>query len=122
MGAGADFLVLTKNQAMMMIKLAAVYGHSLDSRWRLAAELAPVVGPPSPGARCRACSSAPCRASWLPAEGHGCLWRHLRSRQAARYYFEHGQRPSPELERQFAREAVTQWQGTWPPTGVSASA
>jgi uncharacterized protein (DUF697 family) len=42
--AGADFLVLTKNQLMMMYRLAAIYDRDLDDRWRLYAELAPVVG------------------------------------------------------------------------------
>ena len=42
--AGADVVVLTKNQAMMLLKLAAVYGRSLDSKRRLLAEVAPVVG------------------------------------------------------------------------------
>jgi uncharacterized protein (DUF697 family) len=41
---GADFVVMTKNQAMMLVKLAAIYGRSVDSPVRLAAELAPVVG------------------------------------------------------------------------------
>ncbi len=42
--AGADFLVLTKNQLMMMYRLAAIYDRDLDDRWRVYAELAPVVG------------------------------------------------------------------------------
>ena len=41
---GADLIVMTKNQAMMLVKLAAVYGRPLDAPFRLAAELAPVVG------------------------------------------------------------------------------
>jgi uncharacterized protein (DUF697 family) len=42
--AGADFLVLTKNQLMMMYRLAAIYDRDLDNRWRVYRELAPVVG------------------------------------------------------------------------------
>lgn len=41
---GADFLVLTKNQLMMLYRLAAIYQRDLDDRWRLYAEMAPVVG------------------------------------------------------------------------------
>ncbi|HUY99967.1 MAG TPA: hypothetical protein VMU89_06435 [Thermomicrobiaceae bacterium] len=41
---GADFLVLTKNQLMMIYKLAAVYERDLDDRWRIYAEMLPVVG------------------------------------------------------------------------------
>lgn len=44
MAAGADFLVLTKNQLMMMYRLAAVYDRDLDNRWRVYSELMPVVG------------------------------------------------------------------------------
>jgi uncharacterized protein (DUF697 family) len=42
--AGADLVVMTKNQAMMLVKLAAIYGRSVDSPFRLGAELMPVVG------------------------------------------------------------------------------
>ncbi len=42
--AGADFLVLTKNQLMMMYRLAAIYDRDLDDRWQVYSELAPVVG------------------------------------------------------------------------------
>ncbi|HET9014320.1 MAG TPA: hypothetical protein VFN57_01905 [Thermomicrobiaceae bacterium] len=41
---GADFLVLTKNQLMMIYKLAAIYQRDLDDRWRIYAEMLPVVG------------------------------------------------------------------------------
>lgn len=44
MAAGADFLVLTKNQLMMMYRLAAIYDRELDNRWRVYSELMPVVG------------------------------------------------------------------------------
>lgn len=41
---GADFLVLTKNQLMMIYKLAAIHERDLDDRWRIYAEMLPVVG------------------------------------------------------------------------------
>jgi uncharacterized protein (DUF697 family) len=41
---GADLIVMTKNQAMMLVKIAAIYGWPLDRPFRLIAELAPVVG------------------------------------------------------------------------------
>jgi uncharacterized protein (DUF697 family) len=44
LAAGADFLVLTKNQLMMIYKLAAVYNRDLDDRWRIYAEMLPVIG------------------------------------------------------------------------------
>ncbi|MCL5959702.1 MAG: hypothetical protein M1358_10390 [Chloroflexi bacterium] len=44
MATGADLFVLTKNQVMMIFKLAAVYGRNFDSKPRIALEIAPVVG------------------------------------------------------------------------------
>lgn len=41
---GADFLVLTKNQLLMVFKLAGVYGWDIDNRWRVFAEMLPVIG------------------------------------------------------------------------------
>jgi len=41
---GADFLVLTKNQLMMIYKLAAVYQRNLDDQWSIYTEMIPVVG------------------------------------------------------------------------------
>jgi uncharacterized protein (DUF697 family) len=42
--AGADVIVLTKNQLLMVYKLAAVHGRDLDSRSSLLLEMAPVIG------------------------------------------------------------------------------
>lgn len=42
--AGADFLVLTKNQLLMLYKLAAIFGRDLDNRRRIYSEMLPVVG------------------------------------------------------------------------------
>lgn len=107
MGAGADLLVLTKNQAMMIIKVAAVYGHALDSRWRLAAELAPVVGA---AFAWRTVSrlligAMPSFVAALPKAVIAYGGTYIVG-QAARFYFEHGERPSPELQQSFAREAA----------------
>jgi uncharacterized protein (DUF697 family) len=42
--AGADFLVLTKNQLVLLYKLAAVHGRDLDSKVQIYGEMLPVVG------------------------------------------------------------------------------
>ena len=42
--AGADFIVLTKNQVMMLFKLAAVYGRDLSDRREILRDVLPVVG------------------------------------------------------------------------------
>ncbi len=41
---GADFFVLTKNQLMLIFKLAAIYDRDLDKRLRIYTEMIPVVG------------------------------------------------------------------------------
>lgn len=41
---GADMLVLTKNQIMLVLKIATIYGRNHDSKVRTLAEIAPVVG------------------------------------------------------------------------------
>lgn len=42
--AGADFLVLTKNQLMLLYKMAAIHGRDLGQPWRIYAEMLPIVG------------------------------------------------------------------------------
>lgn len=44
LSAGADMIVLTKNQLMMLFKLAAVHGQDIDNRMRVYREMVPVVG------------------------------------------------------------------------------
>ena len=41
---GADFLVLTKNQVLLMFKIAAIHGRDLHDQWGIIRELTPVVG------------------------------------------------------------------------------
>jgi uncharacterized protein (DUF697 family) len=42
--AGADMIVLTKNQAQMAIRLAAIYGRPIDDRGAVFQDIAPVIG------------------------------------------------------------------------------
>jgi uncharacterized protein (DUF697 family) len=42
--AGADFFVLTKNQVMMVFKVAAIHGADLRDQWQIIREMIPVVG------------------------------------------------------------------------------
>ncbi len=42
--AGADFLVLTKNQLLMLFKIAAIHGRDLHDQWGIMREMMPVVG------------------------------------------------------------------------------
>ncbi len=118
MGAGADFLVLTKNQLMMVLKLAAIHGRDLRRKWQLAAELAPVVGAALAWrtiARLLV-GSLPTPVAALPKAAIAYVGTVVVG-QAAGFYFEHGTRPPPELERRFAREAAADWQHAFSTTG-----
>ncbi|MDP9369395.1 MAG: hypothetical protein M3Q03_14160 [Chloroflexota bacterium] len=42
--AGADFLVLTKNQLLMLFKISAIHGRDLHDQWGIMREMLPVVG------------------------------------------------------------------------------
>jgi len=113
MGAGADFLILTKNQAMMVLKLAAVYGRPLHDKWRLAIEIAPVVGA---AFAWRTISrllvgSLPTPIAAVPKMAIAYAGTFVVGRMA-RYYFEYGERPSRQTVRQFADEAAADWQRT----------
>ncbi|HEY7037053.1 MAG TPA: hypothetical protein VH482_37355 [Thermomicrobiales bacterium] len=44
MAAGADMLVLTKNQVMMVFKIAAIHDRDVHDQWRILREITPVVG------------------------------------------------------------------------------
>ena len=44
LAAGADTIILTKNQLMMIYKLAAIYGRDTSNRLAIYREMAPVVG------------------------------------------------------------------------------
>lgn len=110
-GAGADLLVLTKNQAMMVLKLAAVYGRDLEQKWNLAAELAPVVGAAfawRTAARMLV-GVLPAPAAALPKTAIAFAGTFVVGK-AAKYYFEHGERPSARVQRRFAREAAEGWE------------
>lgn len=112
MGAGADLLVLTKNQAMMVLRLAAVYGRDLERRWQLAAEIAPVVG----GAfawRTLArllVGLLPAPLGLVPKTAVAFAGTVVVGK-IAKYYYEHGVGPSGDLTRRFAGEAVEEWRG-----------
>ena len=109
-GGMADILVLTKNQAMLVFKLAAIYGRNLDDKVGILREIAPVVGGAfvwRTAAR-TAVGLAPAPISALPKAGIGYLGTYVVG-QAARYYYEQGDRPPPELLKQFRADALRRY-------------
>lgn len=107
MAAGADFLVLTKNQLMLIYKLAAAHGRELDQPWRVYAEMLPVVGA---GFVWRTVARE--LASLIPFAG-GTIPKVLIAYagtavtgQAANYYYEFGARPTGEQMRRYYERAA----------------
>lgn len=106
-GGVADILVLTKNQAMLVFKLAALSGRDLDDRIGILREILPVVG----GAFVwrtvarTAVGLAPAPISVLPKASIAYLGTYIVG-ESARYYYERGHRPPPDVMRDFRSEAL----------------
>lgn len=106
LGGMADILVLTKNQAMLVFKLAAIHGRDIDDRIGILKEIMPVVGSAflwRTAAR-TAIGFAPAPIAALPKATVAFLGTYMVG-QAARYYYERGDAPPPEILRQFQAEA-----------------
>lgn len=106
LGGMADMLVLTKNQAMLVFKLAAIHGRNIDDRMGILKEIMPVVGSAflwRTAAR-TAVSLAPAPVSALPKAAIAYVGTYLVG-QTARYYYEQGDKPPPEVLRTFQNEA-----------------
>jgi uncharacterized protein (DUF697 family) len=99
-GTMADTLVLTKNQALLLLKLAGVYGRDLSDKTRLLAEIAPVVG----GAFAwrslarNLMGMLPGPAALVPKTAVAYIGTYTVG-QMARYYYDVGKRPSSALVR-----------------------
>jgi uncharacterized protein (DUF697 family) len=104
--AGADILMLTKNQALLILRLAAAYGLDIDLK-RRAPELMPIIGgafgwrtaarqlvglvPGGVGAAVK--GSIAFSGTWVTGK-------------AAQHYFRHGERPGREQVRRLYEEAA----------------
>jgi uncharacterized protein (DUF697 family) len=106
LGGMAEILVLTKNQAMLVFKLAAINGRDIDDRLGILKEILPVVGSAffwRTAAR-TAVSLAPATVAALPKASIAYMGTYLVG-QTARYYYERGDHPPPEVLRSFQAEA-----------------
>ncbi len=109
-GGLADLLVLTKNQAMLVFKLAGIYGRNIDDRMGIIREIAPVVG----GAFVwrtlarTAVGAFPPILSALPKAAIAFAGTYVVG-EAARYYYEHGERPPREAIRVFGQRALQRY-------------
>ncbi len=105
--AGADFLVLTKNQLMMLFKVAAVHGRDLHDQWGLMREMVPVVGA---GLFWRTvarelASFIPLAAGTIPKVAIAYAGT-LSAGRTADYYYRMGRKPSPDQMEGFYRQAA----------------
>ena len=105
--AGADFLVLTKNQLMMMFKIAAIHGRDLHDQRGLFQELIPVVGA---GFVWRtvargAASFIPLAAGTIPKVAIAYAGT-LSTGRAADFFYRTNRRPSRDQIQGYYRQAV----------------
>jgi uncharacterized protein (DUF697 family) len=100
-GDVADVLVLTKNQVLLLFKLAGLYGRNLEIGRQLLVEILPVVG----GAffwrtTARALVGLlPSMLALLPKTLVAYTGTYVVG-QMARYYYHHGSKPPPDVVRQ----------------------
>ncbi|CAA9580293.1 MAG: hypothetical protein AVDCRST_MAG18-3032 [uncultured Thermomicrobiales bacterium] len=107
MAIGADSLVLTKNQLMLIYKLAALHGRDLDQPWRIYSEMLPVVGA---GILWRTVAREmialiPFAAGTIPKVIIAYAGTAVAG-QAANFYYLQGKRPSSEQFKQFYARAA----------------
>src|SRR5688500_5406463 len=105
--AGADFIVLTKNQVMMLYKLAAVFGRDLRDQRAILQDVIPVVGA---GLLWR--TAARQAATWLPFAA-GTIPKlaiayvgTMAVGRAAEFYYRTGLKPTRSQMDQFTRQAT----------------
>ncbi|HEY3083760.1 MAG TPA: hypothetical protein VGM69_28025 [Chloroflexota bacterium] len=104
---GADTIVLTKNQALLVFKLAAIHGRALDSKMQLAAEIAPVVGAAFiwRNAARALVGLLPGLVSAVPKAGIAFAGTYVVG-QSAHYYYRWGRRPRRETLERFSHDAA----------------
>ena len=105
--AGADLIVLTNNQVMMVFKIAAVHERDLNNQMALMRELAPVVGT---GFLWRtiareAASFLPLAAGTVPKVAIAFVGTMVMGR-AADYYYRFGKKPTREHLKAFTERAA----------------
>lgn len=104
--ASADLIVLTKNQVMMVFKIAAIHDQDLNNQMKIMRELAPVVGGGfvwRTVAR-EAASFLPLAAGTLPKVAIAYVGTTVMGR-AADYYYRFGKKPTREHLKEFTEKA-----------------
>lgn len=104
---GADFVVLTKNQLMLIYKLAAIFGRDMDNRWQIYTEMMPVVGS---GLMWRTVARElsdllPFAMGTVPKVAIAYAGTYSTG-QAARFYYEHGTKIDRKQMQALYKEAL----------------
>jgi uncharacterized protein (DUF697 family) len=105
--AGADFIVLTKNQLMLIYKLAAIHDRDLHDRTRIVKEMIPVVGA---GLAWRtvareATSFIPLAAGTIPKVAIAYSGT-MAAGWAAEFYYRYGKKPTREQWKGYLASAA----------------
>jgi uncharacterized protein (DUF697 family) len=106
-GDMADILVLTKNQVLLLFKLAGLYGRDLELGRQLLMEVLPVVG----GAFFWRSSARalvgllPGMLAMVPKTVIAFTGTYVVG-ELARYYYQHGRKPPPEFVRELGAEGL----------------
>jgi uncharacterized protein (DUF697 family) len=106
-GDMADILVLTKNQVLLLFKLAGLYGRDLALGRQLLVEIMPVVGSAFMwrSAARTLLGLVPGLLGMLPKTMVAYSGTYVVG-QMARYYYRHGHKPPPELAHQLREESL----------------
>jgi uncharacterized protein (DUF697 family) len=107
MAAGADMLVLTKNQVLLTLKIAAIHNRDLHDYRRILAEITPVVGA---GFFWRtlareAASFLPLLIGTIPKVGIAYIGTAVAGR-GADFYYRYGKKPTKDQVREFYNQAA----------------
>lgn len=107
MAASADFLVLTKNQMMLLYKVAAIHGRDLSDQFAILREMVPVVGA---GLAWRTvarevASFVPFAAGTIPKVAVAYAGT-LSVGRAADYYYRFGHKPDRDQMKEFYKQAA----------------
>lgn len=105
--AGADLVVLTKNQIMLLLKLAILYHRPVDNRLQVLSEIMPVVGAAffwRTAARTLV-SLVPGPLAIAPQAAIGYIGTFVVGK-SAQYYYRWGRRPSPAALEQIRLDAA----------------